>query len=73
MDAIPAIVRKGCIELLHPIPAEDETPALVFVLPKTTEVIKEGDPFGKWDWFTDDMEQEVQGAWQRWTQKASSF
>ena len=42
MDAIHGIVRDGRIELLAPIPAEDETPALVFVFPKTTNDFEEG-------------------------------
>lgn len=73
MDAIPGIVKDGHIELLTPIPAEDETPALVFIFPMTTQALEGGDPFGKWNWFTDDIQQEVKSAWQRWTQKSSSF
>ena len=69
MDAIQGIVRKGCVEFLHPIPAEDEPPALVFIFPKVTEVLDGGDPFGKWDWYTEDVEQEVKSAWKSWREK----
>ena len=73
MQLIPGIIHNGHIEPLQSIPAEDNASVLIFILPKPTEVTKSQDLFGKWDWFTNEMEEETRDAWQRWTNTVSSL
>ena len=73
MQLIPGIIYKGHIEPLQSIPAEDNTSVLIFILPKPAEVTGSQDLFGKWDWFTNEMEEETRDAWQGWTNTTSSL
>jgi len=43
---------------------------LVFLMPKTVESNSSEDLFGKWSWYTDDIDREVRNAWQRWAAKS---
>ncbi len=76
MQLIPGIIENGCVRPLQVIPAEDNTPVLVFILPKLKKNIekkKEHSLFGKWTWFTDDMEGEIKNAWKSWQEKTVSL
>ncbi len=73
MHGIPGIVEKGAIKLIHPITAEDGTSVLVFVMPKPAATDSNETLFGKWTWYTDEIEREVQNGWQRWAEKAASL
>lgn len=73
MKVIPGIVEKGKVILNCPIPADDGSTVLVFLMPKTMESNSSEDLFGKWSWYTDEIDQEVHNAWKRWTEKASTF
>lgn len=73
MRIIPGTVKKGKVVLNAPIPAEDGMTVLVFLLPKTVESNSSEDLFGKWFWYTDDIDREVRNAWQKWAEKAKFF
>jgi hypothetical protein len=73
---IPGIIENGQVKLSRVVPAEDNTPVIVFFLPGLTDLpeINEGDSlFGKWNWFTDEMEGEIQNAWKSWKEKTDSL
>ncbi len=73
MKIIPGTVKKGKVVLNAPIPAEDGMTVLVFLLPKIAESNSSEDLFGKWAWYTDDIDQEVRNAWQKWAEKTNSI
>ncbi|MDZ7262170.1 MAG: hypothetical protein ONB05_08715 [candidate division KSB1 bacterium] len=73
MQVIPGIVEKGNIRLNQPIPAEDGTSVLVFIMPKIVDINSTGSLFGKWTWYTNEVEWEVKHAWQSWAEKANSL
>lgn len=57
MQLIPGIIENGCVRPLQVIPAEDNTPVLVFILPKLEDNIeekKEHNLFGKWGKYDQD-------------------
>ncbi len=76
MQIIPGIIENGNVKLLQIIPAEDNTPVMVFVLPKSIDREETGESkslFGKWNWFTDEMEGEIRNAWQSWKEKTDTL
>jgi len=66
MQAITGTIDNGSIKLKNPIPVEDGTSVLVFVLPKVSETKTTESLFGKWSWYTEKIDNEVHNAWKTW-------
>jgi len=64
MIIIPGIIQKGKAQLDQSIPAEDGTSVLVLVMPGIPKINSEQNLFGKWDWYNDEIENELKNAWQ---------
>ena len=73
MQVLTGIVKNGFIAMNQPVPAEDGTSVVIFIMPRVIETNSTESLFGKWDWYTDEMEKETHHAWNRWTQKTSAL
>jgi len=73
MQVLTGIVKNGFIEMNQPVPAEDGTSVVIFIMPRVIETNSTESLFGKWDWYTEEMEKEIHHAWNRWTQKTGAL
>jgi hypothetical protein len=58
MQVLTGTVKNGMIEINQPVPAMDGTSVVIFIMPKVVEANATKSLFGKWDWYTEEMEKD---------------
>ena len=69
MQDIPGTIEKGKIKIDQPIPAADGTNVIVFIMPQKTELNLTESLFGKWKWYSKEIEGEISNAWEKWSKE----
>lgn len=73
MYIIPGIVEKGKVQVSSPLLAEDGTSVMIFIMPKTIEINSRESLFGKWKWYSKNIDGEILNAWEKWSEKPNIF
>lgn len=73
IQVLMIMVKNGTIEINQPIPAEEGTSMVIFIMPRIVEKNSAESLFGKWDWYTKEIEKGIHLAWERWAKETSSL
>ena len=73
MYIIPGIVEKGKMQVNRPLPAEDGTSVMIFIMPKAIEINLRESLFDKWKWYSKNIDGEIKNAWEKWSEKPNIF
>ena len=59
MQIISGIIEQGKIKTEQPLPAEDGTSVMVFIIPKRLNSFSTENIFGKWNWCDEKIQGEI--------------